>query len=92
MQKSKKVTTTHEELKSLVCDRCGKTDFCYGGGDAYVIPFKHEFGYGSPDDQDTLKFDICQDCLESMLKLSDVKYRIEKRYPDGGDGEYDGAI
>ena len=90
MQTSKKITTTHTELESLSCDRCGAIDFCYGGGDSYVIPFRHEFGYGSPDDQDTLKFDVCQCCLESMLKLSDVKYRIERRYEDPG--ENDGAI
>jgi hypothetical protein len=92
MKKNSKTTIEVDELEKLTCDCCGKTDIVYSGkdgfgnGDVYVMSFSHDFGYGSPNDQDTLEFDICEDCLMELFK-DKVKYRIQRRDIGECDGE-----
>ncbi len=83
MKTLKEVERTIEEVDMITCDCCGYEQkegpqhwiTC----DRDMISTHHMFGYGSSNDQSTLDFDICEECLFDMLKKSNVNYRLLER-------------
>lgn len=70
-------TITKEEVISVVCNCCGKTETGkYIDYDSTITNLNINFGYGSRFDTDTWKMDICDDCLEKWT--SSFKHPIEK--------------
>ena len=79
MKKYESVTVTNLELASITCNKCGKTtelskDDPNKFYKEYLFQsFSLNFGYGSKFDDETWKFDICEDCLEQFVNTFAIK-------------------
>ncbi len=58
----------------IICDRCQREikDF------EEFLKIRHEFGYGTPNDGDYLESEICEDCLNEILRNNNITYRLYK--------------
>jgi hypothetical protein len=79
MKKTKQIeeTITKEEVLSMTCDCCGKTEV--GEHVEYasdINNFNISFGYGSKFDTDRWEFDVCDQCLEKWV--AGFKHSIKK--------------
>lgn len=52
-------------IKELACDKCGVMADHDAGN---ITPIKIEFGYGSRFDLETWSIDLCDDCIEEVVK------------------------
>lgn len=64
--------TTHEviveEVKSIICDRCGREDEVPGLEAQEYLTIDTHGGYGSViGDMASIKLDLCQHCLKEVL-------------------------
>ena len=88
MRIEKKEQKTIEIIKTLdiVCNKCGKSlridDYnCFAGGAVKV-----DFGYGSVNDGEIKKFEICDDCYNELI--STFKHSPEGEYDDTNIAKY----
>ena len=77
MKKFKIKKIEQEILKKTICDRCGQTHSANDWYGPEILSFKQNFGYGSKYDQDVIDFDLCEECLFSILVNSGVDYRMK---------------
>ena len=68
----KEVTVTKQVPSKVICDRCGITKEPY----EEFIEVKHEYGYSSPKDGDYIEFDICESCMEDVIRDMKIKARF----------------
>lgn len=87
MRKTKTISkeVTERILESITCNKCGterkmEYDFTYN-------EFQHvnfSFGYGSKFDNDNWSFDLCENCVEELVKsLQHVPNGIDSHESDG---------
>ena len=66
------VVEVKEELSSVTCNVCGKTEACpnYGGipADFHVIELTGGYGSEFPADMDKFEIVVCEDCLRAWVK------------------------
>lgn len=70
MKKTKQIeeTITKEEVMSVTCDCCGKTEVGeHVEYDSTITSVDISFGYGSSRDTETHYFDICDDCYNDWI-------------------------
>ena len=55
-------------LEKIICNRCGKEAVAtnYDASNLYH-EIKIEFGYPSPNDGMTWKFDLCEECIKDIV-------------------------
>jgi len=56
------------------CDRCKRYLKEYEG----YLEIDYTFGYGTVNDGNNIKAEICEDCILKILRNSDVEYRIKE--------------
>ena len=66
-------TRTLPELDTVTCNCCGNTiNVSNKNIEPWIIDtmiqIYHEFGYGTATDGESLKFDVCTDCLELWVE------------------------
>ena len=74
-----------EIVIDLSCNNCGKcieginepVDEMYGMD---ITPVKISFGYGSSRDGDNIEFDLCDDCIDTMIKQFKIPATLTKTY------------
>lgn len=82
MKKYESIPTINIELTSITCNKCGKTTESSKGNKLDIFQeylfqsFSLHFGYGSKFDEETWKFDICEDCLEQFVNTFAIKPEI----------------
>ena len=83
--KYKEIQEIRREPESVICNKCGRV---HGEDDVlHESPFahlSHTFGYGSLRDNDTITFDLCEECLMEFAGTFKVKapYSVWGVYDD----------
>ena len=70
MKEYEEIQVTKKVLKSITCNKCGKskeiTDFGFEQDEFHSLNLS--FGYGSGFDEERWKFDLCESCLVDFVK------------------------
>ena len=74
----KVVTTTTKELTSVICNCCGKEIIKNRLND--YLSIDKQWGYESPWDTDTHKFDICENCYSKWISSFKIPITVEEMY------------
>jgi hypothetical protein len=66
----KQRTITTNEIIDTICDKCGisSKEEREKGNEVYFESFEIEWGYGSKYDTDKWTWDLCESCIEEILK------------------------
>ncbi|WP_433744509.1 hypothetical protein [Falsibacillus pallidus] len=73
MKEYQKIISKKEILKSVKCNKCGKTELFNGPEDKNLLKlndfhtFDIKFGYGSKYDEQRWMFDLCESCLIEFI-------------------------
>lgn len=86
---------TIQAVTSITCNRCGFTvDLSKEDYELFLTDMLHEFsisfGYGSGHDLENWKFDLCEDCIEEIVKT--FKIPVKKSMYDIWNGKEIGEI
>ncbi len=71
-----RTTMIRQEVpETIVCDRCKAENEIDGVDQPDMIEVRHEFGYGSSKDGIHMEFDLCENCLDEIIKKMNIEVR-----------------
>ena len=71
----KGIKMSGQKLQKVVCNQCGATvkDLDFGN----YLTVKHDWGYGSSQDNTQIEFDLCESCVNALTKK--FKHPVSKQ-------------
>lgn len=75
-------TVSVKSIDSITCNSCGKEFIAEGNNPCWantIHSFDIDFGYGSKHDMDTWTWDLCEDCIEQIVKKFNIPVKIIER-------------
>ncbi len=76
--KHKKVTEVIEEVDTVICNCCGKTE--KDPNYQTITDISISFGYGSSHDGDRWFMDLCDECLENITDSFKYPIKIKEMF------------
>ena len=69
-----------EKVESITCNKCGK--ICTGEDAMYadITDIRIAFGYGSIYDTDVMEFDLCDSCIDEIVKSFKIPVKVIGMY------------
>ena len=83
MRKTQPITVVQNYVSEISCNMCGKKiNIIEEKVEDWQLDYFHNFaihyGYGSSKDGESYLFDICEDCLDNIIKQFVVPVSVDK--------------